>query len=104
MWVPGPKIGAAILLRPTQSLSMYLQQVGRALRPFPGKTCAIILDHVGSTIKFGMIDEPREWTLQGDVEKRKKKPAPSVRVCSKCFSAALSFSISFRTTLMPGFS
>ena len=32
-----PAIGAAILLRPTASLALYLQQVGRALRPAPGK-------------------------------------------------------------------
>ncbi len=81
-------IECVILLRPTQSLALYIQQVGRGLRTFPGKKELIILDHVGSTIKFGLIDEPREWTLRGDVEKRKKKPAPSVRVCSKCFSAS----------------
>ncbi len=34
-----PAIEAAILLRPTQSLSLHLQQMGRALRPFPGKDC-----------------------------------------------------------------
>lgn len=81
-------IECVILLRPTQSLALYIQQVGRGLRAFPGKKELIILDHVGSTVKFGLIDEPREWTLQGDVEKRKKKPAPSVRVCPKCFSAS----------------
>lgn len=81
-------IECVILLRPTQSLALYIQQVGRGLRTFPGKKELIILDHVGSTIKFGLIDEPREWTLQGDVEKRKKKPAPGVRVCPKCFSAS----------------
>jgi superfamily II DNA or RNA helicase len=34
-----PAIEAAILLRPTKSLSLHLQQVGRALRPAPGKDC-----------------------------------------------------------------
>ena len=32
-----PDVLAVILLRPTQSLALYLQQVGRALRPVPGK-------------------------------------------------------------------
>ena len=81
-------IEAVILLRPTQSLALFIQQVGRGLRTYPGKKELIILDHVGSTIKFGMIDEPREWTLTGDVEKRKKKPAPGIRVCPKCFAAS----------------
>ena len=33
-----PALETAILLRPTRSLSLYLQAVGRALRPAPGKT------------------------------------------------------------------
>jgi superfamily II DNA or RNA helicase len=32
-----PVVGAAILLRPTKSLALYLQMVGRVLRPTPGK-------------------------------------------------------------------
>jgi DNA repair protein RadD len=43
-----PAIEAAILLRPTKSLSLYLQQVGRALRLFDGKSEAVILDHAST--------------------------------------------------------
>lgn len=81
-----PAIEAAILLRPTQSLSLYLQQVGRALRPAPGKDHAIILDHAGNSLRHGLPDDEREWTL-ADREKR-KRAAPSdspVRQCLKCF-------------------
>jgi DNA repair protein RadD len=81
-----PAIEAAILLRPTQSLSLHLQQVGRALRPAPGKGDAIILDHAGNSIRHGLPDDDREWSL-ADREKR-KKAAPSdvsVRQCVKCF-------------------
>src|ERR1019366_6795109 len=81
-------IECVILLRPTQSLGLYIQQVGRGLRTWPGKEQLTILDHVGSTYKFGLIDEPREWTLTMDTERRKKKPAPSIRVCPKCFAAS----------------
>lgn len=83
-------IECVILLRPTQSLGLYIQQVGRGLRTHQGKKELIILDHVGSTVKFGMIDEVREWTLAGDVEKRKKKPGPKAKVCPKCFATARS--------------
>lgn len=82
-----PAIEAAILLRPTQSLSLHLQQVGRALRPAPGKTEAIILDHAGNSIRHGLPDDEREWTLD-DREKRKKKgdeATVAVRQCVKCF-------------------
>ena len=58
-----PAIGAAILLRPTASVALYLQQVGRALRPSPGKDRAIILDFAGNVARHGLPDEPRAWSL-----------------------------------------
>lgn len=81
-----PSIEAVILLRPTKSLSLYLQQVGRALRPFEGKTEAIILDHAGNSLTHGLPDDLREWTLD-DREKRKRADPTEVpvRQCSECF-------------------
>lgn len=85
-----PALEVAILLRPTQSLGLYLQQVGRALRPFPGKEAAIILDHAGNCQRHGLPCDEREWTLAGRADRKKKNgdPASSVRVCGKCFAAA----------------
>ncbi|CAJ0866494.1 hypothetical protein AMST5_01865 [freshwater sediment metagenome] len=80
-----PAIGAAILLRPTQSLALYLQQVGRALRPAPGKDKAIILDFAGNTARHGLPDEPRDWSLNSVARKdRPKSPLPKTRRCWKC--------------------
>jgi len=81
-----PAIEAAILLRPTKSLSLHLQQVGRALRPAEGKREAIILDHAGNSLLHGLPDDDRDWTLD-DREKRKRAaPAEvSIRQCSECF-------------------
>ncbi len=79
-----PGIECAISLRPTKSLSLWLQQVGRALRFVPGKT-AIILDHAGNTERHGFPDEPREWTLDAKV-KRKREAALSVKTCKRCFT------------------
>ena len=80
-----PAVGAAILLRPTASLAMHLQQVGRALRPKDssgGK--AIILDHVGNCLRHGLAEESREWTLDG---REKKKGAPvEAKQCKTCFA------------------
>ena len=85
-----PVVAAAILLRPTQSLSLYLQQVGRALRPYPGKKSAIILDHVGNCLRHGLPDEDREWSLDGDPNRGKsgKKAETGIRVqqCPKCYA------------------
>lgn len=83
-------IECIILLRPTASLGHYIQTVGRGLRTFPGKEMLTILDHVNSTIKFGMIDEPRDWQLTYDETTRKSKPKTSVRVCPACFAASSS--------------
>ena len=81
-----PAVNAAILLRPTHSLSMHLQQLGRALRPFPGKTHATILDHVGNCLRHGLAEQERVWDLEGR-EKRKAKSRPvETKQCSKCFA------------------
>lgn len=87
-----PAIEAAILLRPTQSLGLYLQQIGRALRPADEKSHAIILDHVGNCERHGLPDEDRTWSLAGDVSRRHKDGTSnnSVRVCPKCFAAQFS--------------
>lgn len=77
-----PAVTAAILLRPTHSLALARQQIGRALRPSPGKARAIILDHVGN-IRHGLPTEEIEWTLEGGAARKreaKDKPA-SVRQC-----------------------
>lgn len=81
-----PAIEAAILLRPTKSLSLHLQQVGRALRPCEGKTEAIILDHAGNSLIHGLPDDERLWDL-ADREKRKAadKAEVPVRQCKSCF-------------------
>src|SRR5258705_13728283 len=43
-----PAIEAVLMLRPTKSLGLYLQMVGRALRPTVNKSHAIIIDLVGN--------------------------------------------------------
>jgi len=82
-----PAASCAILLRPTQSLGLYLQQVGRVLRPAPGKPHALILDHVGNVPRHGFPDDPREWSLAEGVVKRSSTAAPSVRTCPECYAA-----------------
>jgi len=80
-------IEAAILLRPTKSLTMYLQQVGRALRKKDYH--AIILDHAGNCREHGLPDEEREWQLS---DRKKAKKADSsgekeerVKICPECY-------------------
>lgn len=84
-----PGIVAGILLRPTWSLSLYLQQVGRALRTAPGKAHALILDHVGNSTRHGMPDDDREWSLIGRDGARKTKAAEAAcRQCEQCYAVS----------------
>lgn len=79
-----PAIEAVIQLRPTQSLGLHLQQVGRALRPADNKPHAIILDHVGNYERHGRPDDHREWSLDG-VDKKKDK-SETIYTCPECFA------------------
>ncbi|NUB07028.1 DEAD/DEAH box helicase [Azospirillum sp. Vi22] len=78
-----PVVGAAILLRPTESTGLYLQQVGRVLRTHPGKTEAIIIDQVGNVAKHGMPDERRVWSLDGGL-KGLERAVTATRRCRYC--------------------
>lgn len=83
-----PSVGGCILLRPTQSVSLHLQMIGRCLRPSGGKV-AVVLDHVGNCLRLGHHLEERDWTLDG-ITKRDGEKAPSVKVCPQCFAAMAS--------------
>jgi len=84
-----PGIFCAISLRPTESESLWLQQVGRALRTFPGKDYAVILDHANNTKHHGMPESVRQWTLSGGLVRQKASPdeaAEPTRTCMSCFA------------------
>lgn len=58
-----PDIEVGILARPTRSLSLHIQMLGRLLRPSPGKDHALILDHAGNIARLGFPDDPLPTTL-----------------------------------------
>ena len=84
-----PSVTGAILLRPTDSLGLHLQQIGRVLRPCPGKEWSVINDHVGNSFRHGLPTDAREWSLEGRPKrgKRAASDALPIRVCPRCFSA-----------------
>jgi superfamily II DNA or RNA helicase len=81
-----PSVGGCILLRPTESVGLHLQMIGRCLRPLDGKS-AVVLDHVGNTLRLGHHLEERNWSLDG-IKKRDDNAAPSVKVCPVCFATS----------------
>ena len=92
-----PAIACGISLRPTQSTGLHLQQIGRCLRPSPGKSKAIWLDHVGNcaqiingdmTVVHGFPDDDREWSLEGLVKaKRETEKVERITLCVSCYLA-----------------
>lgn len=81
-----PAIECVILLRPTQSLTLFLQQCGRGLRTSPGKSECIILDHAGNSSRHGLPDDPHEWTLEGRKKKKSTTGQIPVKQCLRCFA------------------
>jgi len=82
-----PAVGCVILLRPTKSLALYLQQIGRGLRPEPGKDRLVILDHAGNVMRHGMPDDDRDWTLEGVVRRRGAAGGGiAMRQCPSCYA------------------
>lgn len=83
-----PAIDAVILMRPTKSLQMFLQMVGRGLRNAPGKKQAYIFDHAGLWLTHGMPDAEWAWSLEGkarDVRiQEMRKEGGRLRRCPDC--------------------
>ena len=61
-----PACGAVVQLRRTMSKALWLQQIGRCLRPSEGKECAYVLDHVGNVDLHGYPTWDQQWTLEGE--------------------------------------
>ena len=83
-----PDCDTVILLRPTMSLSLYVQQSMRALRYRPGKK-AIIYDLVGNVFRHGMPTNVFDWSLDGKVKAQNPNGERDiiVRTCQKCLLA-----------------
>ena len=86
LWVAGvdvPEVECIVLLRPSKSLTFYLQSIGRGLRTAPGKTHLTVLDHSGCIFDHGSPEVERKWSLEG----RRKEGVTPVRQCPACFCA-----------------
>lgn len=81
-------IVCGLMLRPTASRGLHIQQIGRCLRLADGKTGAVILDHVGNCRRHGLPTDAQNWTLEGRIKNpRSKKQEVTLRICPKCWAA-----------------
>ena len=88
-----PPVRAAFLLRRTASFSVASQQMGRAMRIWPGKDRALIFDHAGNTVErrlggegHGLPTDDIEWSLDGGA--KRASIGSGVKQCPVCFAAA----------------
>lgn len=83
-----PSANVGLLLRPTLSLPLYIQQACRVLTPVEGKK-AIIIDYVGNVFRHGMPTQDRNWSLNSKVKEYNNENEDGtfkIRVCQECFS------------------
>lgn len=75
-----PAVDAIVLLRPTASAALYVQAVGRGLRPAPGKTDCLVLDYAQVVATLGFVNDPVVKTQKrGD-----GTGEPPAKVCPNC--------------------
>ena len=82
-----PDCSCVVLLRPTQSLVLYLQQSMRCMRYQKDKQ-AIIIDQVGNFSRFGLPDAPRKWSLKDRAKKVRENNTQDsfpIKTCPQCF-------------------
>ncbi len=88
-----PAVECIVLARPTRSIVLYKQAVGRGMRTAPGKDHLIVIDHGRVVENLGMPDEPIEWSLDDTrnvnrstakriAERKRAKESP--RTCPEC--------------------
>ena len=81
------EVTCCMLLRPTESVALGIQQMMRCMRYLPGKTAKII-DFVGNYTRIGLPDDERKWSL-GEPLKRKPRLDGNgdfyIRSCPECF-------------------
>ena len=75
-----PPLDCIVCLRPTQSVGLWVQMLGRGTRVAKGKTDCLVLDFAGNTKRLGPINDPIPPRRRGE------KPGgnPPVRVCPGC--------------------
>ena len=82
-----PDLGCVQIARPTKSLALYLQMIGRGLRSAPGKQQALVLDHGACFQRFGHPLDDRQWGLESSKRHGQSKTTERLQgwQCKACW-------------------
>jgi len=78
-----PVVAGCILRRRTLSIIVYLQEIGRSARKYPGKKYNIIIDQCGNSIIHKHPLLRRKWTLDGILKENIEKDI-NMTICTSC--------------------
>jgi len=83
-----PGAGCIIVARPTKSMGLWRQMVGRGLRPYPDKNECVVIDHGGCVDRLGFVEDDVWWSLDGKKQAFKKKverkKEKTIMTCEEC--------------------
>lgn len=83
-----PEIECIVLARPTKSLGLHLQMIGRGARPNKGKDNFTVIDHGGNVNRLGYYEDEIVWLLTekeiGFKKKEVRKKEKKIRTCEEC--------------------
>lgn len=63
-----PEVSCLVLARPTKSIGLFRQMIGRVLRPSAGKAHALVIDHSGAVFEHGFAEDHIAWALSEDLK------------------------------------
>lgn len=85
-----PETSCIVLARPTKSLMLHYQMLGRGLRPAPGKADCLVIDHAGNCLRNGVPEDPLPTELDDGKGKRnldrrqRDSSEPVPKACASC--------------------
>ena len=85
--VDAPWVKCVQLVRPTRSIILFTQMLGRGLRTYPGKAECLVLDHSDSSQRLGFIDEINITGLDDGKGRYSQPSVPAEKlpkICKKC--------------------
>jgi len=80
-----PSLDCIVLLRPTRSIGLYYQMLGRGVRQYPGKKFCRVIDMTGTVKALGRIETIKlikrdQWELESEKGSWHKRPLYSFKI------------------------